>query len=241
MLAVGLFTAALSGPTAARGAAPRRERPAAADTAVRSRPGEVGWQEIPRADDELLEPWFQLRPRPRLAMLWQTGYQRTFLSGDPWPAADGRSRDRYQFTHDLGLLVRGRGGHQWGGATTLIWQGSRRTLYAVKGIRRWSLEPGADVYFQVAPGVIVGGEEDGRDIAPGALCEAELGSRWVALTAGVHAVGWRANVEPPLREPADGRTVTWYVGGRAHGAVGLGIYLGLVLIFAATYRGRGWD
>lgn len=240
MLALGVLTAALAGPTLARGAAPRRERAAAAapDTAPRLRLGEVGWEEFPVAEDPLLEPWLDLRPPPRLEMLWQAGYQRTFLAEDPWPTGYRNRRDRYQFTHDLGLLVRGDDGHQWGAATTVIWQASRRTLYAVKGIRSWRLDPHSDVHLRLAPGVVVGGEENGRHIEPGWLFDVELGSRWVALTAGVHGVSWRAAVDPPLREPAAGETITWYVGGRTHGAVGLGICLGMVAVFVATWNGE---
>ncbi len=240
MLLFGILTAGAPASAAARGAAPRRERAAVADTESPRRLGEVSWEEIPGGGD-LLEPWFRLTPKPRLEMVWQTGWQYTWLSGRNPRRRYGSDQGSYQFTHDLGLVVRGGDGHLWGGASTIIWQASRRNLYAVKGIRRWCLDPVSDVYAQVAPGFVFAGGESGLDVTRGGLLELELGNRWVAFTTGVHAVGWRTTDPSLWSGPESGTVLTWYFGGRTHGAVGLGVYLGLILVFVATYRGSGMN
>ncbi|MCP4571031.1 MAG: hypothetical protein GY838_01640 [bacterium] len=76
------------------------------------------------------------------------------------------------------------------------------------------------------------------DITPGGLLELEMGNSWAALATGVHVVGWRTRADS-LLEAERGTNTTVYAGVRTHGLVGLGVYLGLVLVFVATFDGGG--
>lgn len=238
MLLLGFLSLGAPTQAAARGAGPRRDRAAVADRLPEEFSPDRAREAPAVPPEDLLEPWYRIEPEPRVRMLWQVGVQKTWVSGRQPSRASAWAYDDRQLTHDLGLLVRdGDGRHHWGGATTLIWQDYDRNLYGFKAIRRWSLDPHSDTYLQLAPGLIVGGEQGGVDITPGGLLELEVGNTWVALTTGVHVIGWRANAEADFPEAERGTNTTAYVGLRTHGLIGLGVYLGLFIAFAATYNG----
>ena len=238
MLLLGFLTAGAPVSAAARGGSPRRERAAAVEESPERRLGEVGW------DDFLLEPeaepWLRTKPEPRVRMLWQTGLQKTFVSGRRQSQPYWRNYPARQITMDLGVLVRDRDSRDhWGGAATVLWQDEYRTLYAVKAIRRWSLDDFGSAYFQVAPGVVIGGEQDDADITPGGLLELEVGNTWVALVTGVHVVGWstgsRMDWTGQELEAEQGINTTVYAGIRTHGLIGLAAYLALFIAWMAAY------
>ncbi|MCP4571032.1 MAG: hypothetical protein GY838_01645 [bacterium] len=157
MLLLGILTAGAPAYAASGNGSQRREKAAAADSlsddSSLRRAGEVGWQVDPAWSGDEFEPWFRTKPEPRVRVLWQTGLQKTWVSGHLQSRPYHRDFGARQFTHDLGLLVRDKGGrHHWGGATTVIRQGGTRTLFAFKGIRRWSLDPPRTSTFRSPPG-----------------------------------------------------------------------------------------
>ena len=103
------------------------------------------------------------------------------------------------------------------------------------------LEEASGSYFQLAPGILATGEDERVDLKPGALLEAELGNRWVALTTGLHVQPWTHDrFGDPAAHDVD---VMWTLGGRVHGAIGLGtiavLYLSLAIAFASS--SGSWD
>lgn len=244
VLLVGVVTGLAAAPAAAAQRLGGGRRAAAAVTRPLSR-SDLGldprWQEIPTARGAAIaEPAGPMigppAPPPRLAMHFLAGWHHAWPTGPLW-----EYRRRNLLTLDLGLNVRGDDGHRWGGAVAGYWyQGNRRNL-AVKALRRWTLEEASGSYAQVAPGILVAGDDVQVQLHPGLLLEAELGNRWVALAGGLHAQPWQGRVpyDGPERTDLD---LVWTLGGRVHGAIGAGVvavlYLGLAVTFAA---GGGWD
>jgi hypothetical protein len=232
MLAVSVLAAWLTAPGAAAGGRRNRAGGAAAAVPCAEIPAWRGTP-TPAAGDTVpvCTP-----PTPRLSMLFQTGWQHAWPSSALWD-----SRHDKVFSLDLGMLVRGDDGHRWGGAVTGFWYSGHRRVLGVKGIRRWTLEEASDSYLQLAPGVLAAGEDERVDLRPGLLLEAELGNRWVALATGLHVQPWAHDrfADPGARDV----DVIWTLGGRVHGAIGIGmlavVYLSLVVAFASS--SGGWD
>ncbi len=242
VLALGVLSALAAAPAAAAGrvAAQRRTQAATVDSLALTRPASAptDWQEVPGvqppAESTPASGPTQGPPAPptRLEMIFQAGWQHTWPSTGLWG-----NRNHSLFSLDLGMTVRGDDGHRWGGAATAFWYtGYRRTL-ALKGIRRWTLEEASGSYLQLAPGVIIAGEDDQVDLSPGLLLEAELGNKWVALTTGVHVQSWSG--DSAWSQLDHGTDLIYTLGGRVHGAIGAGVMVGLYLFVALAFAAGG--
>jgi len=239
MLAVSVLATWLGVPRTAAAGGPRRGQAAAPETTLAA----AGFAEIPldpgptaASPPDPVDADRATPATPRLSMLFQTGWQHIWTSTALW---DLRSRNL--FTLDLGMLVRGDDGHRWGGALTGLWYAGHRRVLGVKAIRRWTLEDLSGSYLQLAPGLLASGEDERVDLQPGLLLEAELGNKWVALATGLQVQPWQHGRWPGA---AGGDVdVIWSLGGRVHGALGLGAlavcYVGLLMAFAAS--SGGWD
>ncbi len=202
-----------------------------------------------RAQDDFMMPG-QTRPGEAVAPDQPYGWKWRFQMGGHmhlkrdafWDNRrfPGDSETRSFLSWDLGLVNLDENLDGWGGGVFAWIGGDYEGAWGLKGYRRWALGGEAEPYFQVGPGIILDAgawEQDYGDI--GAVLEAELGIRYIAVSTSVTFLPYTGrgadlvwNGQDYVEVPGeDGLDVAWNMGLKVAGPFA-GITTGITAVTA---------